>query len=69
MIIVIVHKCKMIISPYLFSFLFSFFQNFDFMGCEEVKRQNKMAQTDKKFLFVALHISGTKCHMIVIYGT
>ena len=48
--------------------VFSFFQNFDFLGVSGVKGQ-KMAQNDKKILSVMVHISGTIHHMIVICGT
>ena len=48
--------------------VFSFFQNFDFLGVSGVKGQ-KMAQNDKKILSVMVHISRTIHHMIVICGT
>ena len=48
--------------------VFSFFQNFDFLGVSGVEGQ-KMAQNDKKILSVMVHISGTIHHMIVICGT
>ena len=47
-------------------FFFSFFQNFHFRVVRGVKGQ-KIDQNDKK-ISVALHISETIHHMIVIYG-
>ena len=47
---------------------FSFFQNFDFSGCQEGKR-GKNGPKWRKILSVALYISGTIDHMTVIYGT
>ena len=57
------HMCKMTISS---GFFFSFFQNFHFRVVRGVKGQ-KIDQNDKK-ISVALHISETIHHMIVIYG-
>ena len=42
-----VHMCKTIISSGVF--LFSFFQNFGFPGCQGGVKGQKMAQDDKKF--------------------
>ena len=53
----------MIISPRFFSF----FQNFDFLGCE-LGKWAKTGPNDKTFLSAALHISRTIPHMIVICG-
>ena len=54
----------MTISPGVF---FHFFDIFIFQDVRGVKGQ-KMAQDDKKNLSVAVDISGTIYHMIVIYG-
>ena len=48
--------------------LFFIFDIFIIWAGRGVKGQ-KMAQDDKKILSVALHISGTTHHMILIYGT
>ena len=56
--------CKMMISPGIF---FIFLNILIFWVISGVK-EHKMAQNDKTFC-VALHISGTIHHMIVIYGT
>ena len=48
-----VHMWKMIIPP-----VFSFFQNFDFLGCQWGKSA-KNGPKWQKILFVTLHISGT----------
>ena len=48
--------------------LFFIFDIFIIWAVRGVKGQ-KMAQDDKKILSVALHISGTTHHMILIYGT
>ena len=55
----------MMISPGAY---FIFFYVFFFWAFRGVKGQ-KMAQDDKKFMSVALHISGTIYHMIFIYGS
>ena len=55
----------MMISP---GFFLQFFEIFIFWAVSSVKGQ-KMAQDDKKILSVALHVSGTMYHMVVIYGT
>ena len=47
--------------------LFLLFQNFDFPGCYGNKKA-KNGPRWQNILFVALHISGTIHHMIVIYG-
>ena len=47
---------------------FSFFQSFDFLGRWGGKRA-KNGSKMTKILPVALHISGTIHHMIVIYAT
>ena len=47
---------------------FSFFQNFDFFGCQGCKRWKKGPKWQKK-LSVALHILGTIHHMVFIYET
>ena len=47
---------------------FQFFEIFIFWAVSRVKGQ-KMAQDDKKILSVALHVSRTIYHMVVIYGT
>ena len=54
----------MMISPGFFSF----FEILSFWALREVKVQ-KMAQDDKKNLAVAVDISRTIYHIIVIYGT
>ena len=59
-----VHMCKRITSS---GVLYVFFQIFILTVVSWVKGQ-KMAQNDKK-LSVALHISGSIHHMIVICGT
>ena len=56
----------MMISPGIFFFFF--FDIFIFWAVRGVKGQ-KMAQDDKKNMSVAVDISGTIYHMIVIYGT
>ena len=48
--------------------VFSVFQNFDFPGCQGVKRE-KNGPKWQKILSVVLHISGTIHQMIVICGT
>ena len=48
-------------------FFLSFFQNFDFSGCQGGKCA-KNGPKLQKILSIALHISGTIHHMIVIYG-
>ena len=58
-----VQLCKMIMS----SVFFYFFKIFIFWVVRGVKGW-KMVQNDKKILSVALHITGTIHHMIVIYG-
>ena len=57
-----VHMCKMIISPAVFSF----FHNFDFLGGYRGKRA-KMAQNDTN-LSVLLHISEIIHHIILIHS-
>ena len=47
---------------------FHFYEILIFWAVRGVKGQ-KMAQDEKKILFVALHILGTIYYMIVIYGT
>ena len=54
----------MIISPGVFFFQY---QNFDFPDCQGVETA-KNHQKCQKFLSVAPYISGTKYHMIFIYG-
>ena len=59
-----VHLCKMIISPGAF-FIFSSFWFFGLLGSVRAKNCPKW----QNILSVALNISGTIHHMIVIYGT
>ena len=54
----------MMISPGAF---FKFCEIFIFWDVRGVKAQ-KMAKDDQKNLSVAVDISGTICHMVVIYG-
>ena len=61
-----VHVCKMIQSPAIF-FFFSFFQNFDFLGCKGAKGQ-KMTQNGKK-LSAAPYISETIHNTTFTYDT
>ena len=49
-------------------FFFQFCDIFNYLAVRGVKGQ-KMAKDDKKNLSVAVNISGTIYHMIVIYGT
>ena len=58
------YLCKMMIS----STFFSFFQNFDFLGCYRGKRAKNDPKLEEK-LSVVLPISGILHHMIVICGT
>ena len=58
------HICKMILSPVIFSFL----QNFDFLGCKGVKGE-KNGPKSQKIPSVGLHISGSIHHLIGFYGT
>ena len=55
-----VHMCKIWA-------IFSFFQNFDFLGCYGSKRA-KNSPKWQKIMSVWLHISGTIYHMIIICG-
>ena len=60
----LVHLCKMMITPGIFSI----FQNFDFLCCWWGKSA-KNGPTWQKILSVVLHISGTMHHIIVIDAT
>ena len=63
----VVHKCKMMISPGVFGF-FSFFQNFDFLGCLWCKRAKNSSKWQKT-LSVVPYISVTIHCMIFVYST
>ena len=52
----------------IFPGFFFVFHIFIFQGVREVKGQ-KIVQNDKKIMFVALHISGTIHHMILVIDT
>ena len=60
----LVHLCKMMITPGIFSI----FQNFDFLCCWWGKSA-KNGPKWQKILSVVLHISGTIYHIIVIDAT
>ena len=55
--------CKVLIPPGIF---FHFFKMLIFWVVSGVKEQ-KMTENDKKYLSVALHVSGTIDHMIAIF--
>ena len=57
----LVHMCKRIISPGVFPF----FQSFNFLG----RKGSKRGKNDPKWMSVALRISGSIHHTIVIFGT
>ena len=62
---VLVHICKMMISPGGFLF----FLNFDFLGCEGGKRAKNSPKWKITITSVMCHIAGTVWHMIMIFGT
>ena len=64
MIVIMVHLCKMIISPDMF-FIFSKFNFFGLLGGKGAKNGPKR----QKILSVTFHVSGAIHHMIVIYDT